>query len=180
MAQQDMGLFVPNTFLFNLQQINDIENIDPTLKKLLVQLYEDLNTMALALNVKTTGLYDTTDEFVTGSVFFPDPANLNNDALRQEYRKVINFGALPDTTTKPVAHGITVNTSFRPTDIYGVAYDTANMIAIPLNYVSNGAGPAGTTGNIEVWMDAMNINVDTTVNATNFDQCIIVIEYLHF
>lgn len=47
------------------------------------------------------------------------------------YRKVINFGALPDSTTKNVAHG--VNNIGDITHIYGVAYSSDKM-TIPLPY----------------------------------------------
>ena len=47
------------------------------------------------------------------------------------YRKVVNFGALPNATTKKVAHG--VNNIGDITHIYGVAHSSAKM-TIPLPY----------------------------------------------
>ena len=47
------------------------------------------------------------------------------------YRKVVNFGALPNATTKNVAHG--VNNIGDITHIYGVAHSSAKM-TIPLPY----------------------------------------------
>ena len=48
------------------------------------------------------------------------------------YRKVVNFGALPNATTKEVAHG--VNNIGDITHIYGVAHSSDRKMDIPLPY----------------------------------------------
>lgn len=181
-GSENRGLFVPTTYSWDISRLEQIENLDPQLKQLLSRLYENINQISLTLNKKMSGVYDNTQEFVTGNTFFPNPAfssiTANIASPRQEFRSVINFGALPNAVTKSFAHNLILNSSWRFTNIYASATDTTNLIGIPIPYVSNG-GLVGA-GPVEIWVDSINININTTVNMTNFDQCIVVIEYLKY
>jgi len=91
------GLFVPTTNVWDVSEIYSLEGIKPEFKELLVRLYQNINNLSLALNLKDTGYY-TEEEFVTGQVFFPNPSlsstTQQTPTFRQTFRKVINFVSL--------------------------------------------------------------------------------------
>ena len=68
------GAFVPNTFIWDVQQLQQVDLNSPEFKELLVRLYQNLNLMANVINVKETGMYPL-EEFNTGNSWFPNPAN---------------------------------------------------------------------------------------------------------
>lgn len=70
------------------------------------------------------------------------------------YRKTIDVGALPNTTTTTDAHGISGVTSTSFKRIYGIAQN--GTIAIPL--------PGGNVGVTVVSADSTNINITTSAN----------------
>lgn len=126
-----------------------------------------------ALNDKEIGQY-ATDEIVTGQKWFT-PGNANQ--VRYVYRKVIDFGALPNATTKSVAHGISTSQNTRFTRIYGTSTDPgASSItsAIPIPYVD----PGTLANGIELNVDATNVNVTTAVNYSAYTTTYIVLEYV--
>src|SRR5690606_37364445 len=93
------GLFVPTTNVWDPSPIFQLPESEE-LKLLLVRLYQNLNTVSLALNLKESGYYDT-QEFVTGKVLFPNP-DLNSSSQttpiwRPICRITVDFGALPNT-----------------------------------------------------------------------------------
>jgi hypothetical protein len=136
-------------------------------------MYQNLNLMANVLNVKDTGYYNTL-EYVCGQLYFPDPA-ITDQIFRQVFRTVIDFGALPNTATKSVAHNLTFTPSTLFTRIYGTATDTTGITGIPLPYASPTAA-----NNIELSVDATNVNVTAGSNRTNFNKCVIILEYLKY
>lgn len=170
------GMFVASTNVWDVTQLYTTDVTTPEFKELLVRLYQNINLISLALNLKDTGYYTLT-EFVNGQAFFPNPTlsstTAANPVFRQVFRKVINFGALPNTATKSVAHGITITNTFTFTRIYGAASDTTGMNYIPLPYAS----PV-LANNIELNVDAINVNVTTGSNRTNFNECYIILEYI--
>ena len=171
----NFGSFVPTTFVWEIQQLQS-SNIDPNIKDILVRLYQNLNQMALVLNTKDSAIYDLS-EFLTGQVYFPDPT-LNSTTpqaptQRQTYRLVINFGALPNTATKSVAHGLTIQGNWTFTRIYGVATNpSTGFIPIPYASVTDAAH------NVELYIDATNVNIKTGIDLTAYTICYVVIEYL--
>lgn len=88
------------------------------------------------------------------------------------YRKVIDFGALPNATRKNVAHGI--SNLGRVCKFDCTAIDTANAIGFPppmpisLN---------NTTSNLIVIFDATNISFNTGGNLSNYTDCKAILEY---
>jgi hypothetical protein len=153
----ELGSFVSNT---------QTQNVSAT-----------LNQMSLVLNTKDTGYYPLT-EFVCGQLYFPDPtltsASTTTPVWRQVFRKVINFGALPNTATKTVAHGITITATTSFTRIYGVATDPSTSF-LPLPYSSATANDV-----IEVWVDATNVNIKVGKDRSGYTTCYVVLEYLKF
>lgn len=170
------GIFVPTTNVWDVSQIYDIDVTSPQFKELLVRLYQNINNISVALNLKDSGYY-VTDSFVNGQLYFPNPIYNSGTAVnatyRQVFRIVINFGALPNAGIKTVPHGLIVNNQYTFTRIYGTASDTTGFNYIPLPYAS-----ATGADNIELSVDATNVIVETTTNRTNFNVTYIVLEYI--
>lgn len=171
------GAFVATTNIYDVSQLYDTDFNDPdAIRELLVRLYQNLNLMANVLNVKDTGMYQVT-EFVNGQLFYSNPnfnsTTANQPALRQVLRKVINFGALPNTTTKSIAHNITCTAATTFTRIYGCATNPSNAY-IPLPYSSAN----NVAHNIELFADTTNVNVTTGSNYSTYTTTYIVLEYL--
>ena len=173
-AQSNPGLFVPTTYIWDVARVNDVDVNTPEFKELLVRLYQNLNSMAIALNWKDTGFY-LQEEFVNGQIYFPSPTLSSTTAQsptnRQVFRKVVNFGVLPNTAAKSVAHGLTITSGYSFTRIYGTATNPSTQF-IPLPYAS-------TTGDtIELSVDATNVTVTTVSNKSAFTTTYIVLEYI--
>lgn len=164
------GFFLPTTASIDVSRINEVDVNSPEFKQLLVQLYQFLNQSALAINNKPSG-YFLDQEFNCGSLYFKSGSSTPFD-LRPVFRKVIDCGALPNNATKSVAHGITVTSSFVFTKIYGAATDPSTDF-IPLPYASSTAAE-----NIELSVDATNVNITTGNDRTGFTTTYVVLEYL--
>ena len=175
---QNYGSFVPTTNIWDATFIQDIDVNSPEFKELLIRLYQNLNLMALTLNTKDSGLY-TNDEFVNGQLYFPNPAlsssTTTNPSARNVYRKVINFGALPNTATKSVLHDIPITAGYSFTRIYGAASDQVGLTYLPLPFVD-----AAGTDNIQLDVDQFDINITTTSDRTNYTVTYVIVEYLKF
>lgn len=183
--QNQVGAFVPTSFIWDVARVGEIEVNSPEFKELLVRLYQNLANIANVLNIKDSGYYNVL-EFVNGQLFFPNPLfdsqTLETTSFRQVLRKVINFGQLPNTGTKSVAHGIICKafsvgppiipgTSF--TRIYGAASDQTGLTYIPLPYAS-----PTLANNIELNVDSTNVNITTGSNRSNYLISYIILEYL--
>lgn len=175
-SQANTGMFVPETYIWDIAQLQSIEVTSPAFKELLVRLYQNMNYIAIALNQKDTGVYPLA-EFVNSQSWFPNPATsaatARQPAYRGDYRIVINFGQLPNNATTSVAHGLSPTTSWTFTRIWACASDPAGMNYIPIPFASNTAGDS-----IELSVDATNVNITTGSNRTNFTVCYVVLEYL--
>jgi hypothetical protein len=174
------GLFLPTTQLIDTQAISQNETIDDNFKQVMIRIVQAFNDYAYAINLKDTGMYNLT-EFVTGQVYFPNPALTSTTAqapvFRQVFRSVVNFGALPNTANKAVAHGLTITANTTFTAIYATATNTAAVfpvvasIPIPITFAA--------TGNIiDLRVDSTNVNIETTFNATAYNVCYVVLEYI--
>jgi hypothetical protein len=171
----DYGSYIPTTQVWDVSEIYETEVTSPQFKELIVRLYQNINSQSLSVNGKDAGVYDTS-EFVNGQTFFPNPTLTSSSTTtatqRQVFRMVVNFGALPNTGTKTVAHGLTINSGFTFTRIYGTASDP-NGNYIPLPYASPTA-----VNNIELKVDGTNVTIITGSNRSNFTVTYIVLEYL--
>ena len=161
MASDNTGLFLPTTMMLP----DDNEEMK-------IRLYQYLNNIAMATNLKDTASYSL-EEFLCGQVFFPDPTILPGAAnyliKRGAYRKVVDFGQLPNTATKSVAHDITIFNTFSFTRIYATASNPVGLTFFPI---------PGNGCNITV--DATNVNITTTANMTAYTKCYCILEYLKF
>lgn len=172
-----VGSFIPTTQVWDVAQLYETEVNSPEFKELLVRMYQQINNIAVSINTRDAGYYDT-QEFVNGQLLFPNPA-LNSStstypAYRQIFRIVINFGALPNTATKSVPHGITITPTTTFTRIYGTANDTTGNSYIHIPYSSATA----VANNIELNVDATNVNITTGSNRTNYTITYVVLEYV--
>lgn len=138
--------------------------------------------IARAVNIRDIASYDTT-ELMTGQQFFASSSQTVVEPLpkRYSFRTTVNFGALPNNSTKSVAHNIQgidpgTNSTFSFTRIYGTATNptTGSFKAVPIPYVN-----VGTPGDgIEIWVDATNVNIKTTTANWTAFSAIVVLEYL--
>ena len=129
------------------------------------------------MNLKDSGYYDTL-EFVNSQLFFPNPALSSQTAqtpvYRQVYRKVINFGALPNAGAKSVNHNIPVTIGYSFTRIYATATNPSTQF-IPIPYAS-----ASGTDNIELSVSPTQVTITTASDRTAFTITYVVVEYLKF
>lgn len=174
-SQLNPGSFVPITDVFDVSTIQDLDINSAEFKEFLVRVRQNINDIAMVLNTKNSGYYYQ-QEFVDGNIFFPNPSLSSTTPQaptpRQEYRKVINFGALPNTTSKAVAHGITFNANTTVTRLYASATDPSTSY-IPIPYAS-----PTLANNIELSMDGTNVTITTGSDRTGYTICYVVIEYL--
>jgi len=168
------GLFVPSTNVWDVGRLQEIEVTSPEFKELLVRLYQNVNNISLALNLKDSAYY-AEEEFVNGQSFPPNPTVVGESPQpsRQVFRKLIDFGALPNTGVKTVAHNIAITSTFNFTRIYGCASDQTGLSFIPLPYAS-----PTLANNIELSVDATNVIVTTGSNRSNYTVTWVILEFL--
>lgn len=169
------GVSIPTTYSFDVGEIYALD-IDDAQKETFVRLYQNLNRMLLALSVKENGFYPL-NQIVNGQQFFPNSSDSYMQPInyRDVFRVVINFGALPNATTKSVAHGISVNAGTTFTSIYACASDTTGFNYIPIPYAS-----PTLVNNIELKVDATNVTIITGSNRSNFNVCYVVLNFMKY
>lgn len=158
MADQSVnnsGYYIPTTFIYKAQQIQKANANSPEFKDLLVSLYQDINSIVLAVNASTKGNYFI-NEFNTGQLLYNPTNDLNN--LRPIMRTTVAFGALPATGSKVVAHGITdIGTTYSLVKCYGSATNPAGWAGLPIPFSSATA----LANNLELTVDATNVTITT-------------------
>lgn len=176
-SQLNPGNLISTTFVWNTSEIFSLK-INPDIQQLLVKLYTNLNNMTLALNLKDTGYY-VLEEFLNGQLFFPDPTLNSTTAAtptdRPVFRKVINFGTLPNTTSTSVAHNIDITSGYSFTRIYGAATNTGKTSFIPLPYAS-----PTLTENISLEITNTNVVITTGSDRTSYTTCYVIVEYIKY
>lgn len=176
----EAGIFLPTTDVFDRSIIDQINVNSKDFRDFLVRLYQATNNIALVANIKDSGYYIET-EFINGQLWFENKSlsvttsNSKTPDYRQVFRKVIDFGALPNATSKSVAHGLTANSDLTFTRIYGTASDTTGFTYLPIPYASQVAA----NNSIELSLDNTNVVIDTgAVDRTAYDTCYVVMEYI--
>lgn len=119
------------------------------------------------VNTKTGGLYQPTELSNSEQFFTPS----NPQKQRNVYRMTVDFGPLPNNTTKTISHGINFTSEFALTKVYGASSDPTGLQYIPLPYVS----VAGNS--IELLITSSTVTIITNSNRSNFKITYIVIEY---
>lgn len=184
MAQADnilqyLGEYVPSTEIW--QVVQELSTANPgsdQFKELIVRLALIVNRVNLAVNTKETGIYDNSREFITSGQYFPNPTFFSGTPQepdpRMVYRTVINFGVLPAAAgTKSVPHNIVCTAATSFVRIYATATDPVGLNYIPIPYAS----PV-LANNIELSVDATNVNITVGVNRSAFTICYVVLEYI--
>ncbi len=167
---------IPTTDVYDVDVIYSLDVQSTEFKEFLVRLRQSTNNIAIAVNFRDAGYY-VEQLFNCGQVFFPNKALSSNTrqtpTYRSVYRIVVDFGALPNTGIKSVAHNIpNIDTNVTFTRIYATATDPVTFVGIPIpnSFVA--------TGNIvDISIDAVNANITTNWNASNFTRCVVIIEY---
>ena len=175
-SQSNPGAFVPLTNIWDVQQLYSTDVNTPEFKELLVRLYQNINNIALVLNIKDSGYYSN-QEFLNGQLFFPNTLQ-NNDPLdspdfRQVFRTTVNFGALPNAGTISIPHNIDVNNGYTLTRMYGAATNTSSTSFLPIPYAS-----PTLNKNIELNADDTNVNITTAIDYSGYTTCYCILEYL--
>ena len=84
------------------------------------------------------------------------------------YRKVVNFGTLPNATTKSVEHGISNVLYFKT--ITGMATNNDNFLPLPFMYENNAAN------SIRLLANKTNITIGASTNRSSFS-AYVILEY---
>lgn len=167
---------LPTTLSIDVQRLYSVDVNSQDFKNLLVSIALDINKIMVAVNSKATINYST-NEVATGCTFYPDPAldstTNRSPSQRQILSKTINFGTLPNNTTKSVAHGIDWTSNFLLIGVRGAATNASKTKGISLGYSSPVA-----VENISLWADDTNVNVKTGMDRTEFTDTNIFIEFI--
>ncbi len=178
-SQSNFGSFVPTTNIWEIQQLQSL-SIDPQLKELLVRLYQNVNVITLSVNTRDAGYY-VQQEFLNGQIYFPDPlldsTTPQSPTMRQVFRMVVNFGALPNATTKSVAHNIEISTiiptKYSFTRIYATATKPDQTSFIPIPYAS-----PTDANEIELKVTNTDVTIITAIDYSAYTICYVVLEYI--
>lgn len=123
-------------------------------------LYQDI---ASTTNTKVGGVYVPIEKLTSAQYFIASNPQKN----RAVYRMVVDFGALPNTTNKSVAHNISGwNNQYRLVQSYGGATDPTGISAIPV-----------PNDNIFLEINATNVIITTTADYSAYTETTVVIEY---
>jgi hypothetical protein len=171
-APSNQGASLPSNYIWDIQEIQQV-NVDPRLKELLIRLYQNLNIMALTINMKDTAIYQLI-EVMNGQSYFPNPLNNSTTPVaasnRTVFRKTFLINNMGASAT--ILHNITVTSLTTFTRIYGVANDTSGNNYYPIPWAS----AAGAT-NIEIKVNATQI-VITNNSTITFSTVYVVLEYI--
>ena len=173
----EISASLPTTSNIDIQRLYSTDVNSTEFKELLVRLWQIVNKISVTTNMKDTGYYTET-EFINSQFYFPDPtlaaAGDTNPRHHPVYRTVVNFGALPDTALKQVAHGITFTDTTIFTRLYGAASDkTATTVPLKIRHYI----PIPQS-NIELSVDDTYVNITTSDDKTAYTECYVVLEYL--
>ncbi len=159
--------FQPQVYLFPEQYNDDFR----------LQLRKYLNNIAIALNSKENGFY-LEDETPTAGLFIPiaTPKSSANVKFRPMFRTVVDFGALPNNTTKTVPHGIITTEDFSIIKLQGGATEPGvstinSALALPADGIPNNA-------RVSLEIDATDVIIKTSMNRSSYTRTFIVIEYI--
>lgn len=132
-------------------------------------LNEKTKDISNAINIRQIGWF-LDEELLTGQQWFP--GTTNNQAFRSVFRTVIDFGALPNTSTKSVAHQVTIDANFSLTNLYLAATDPIGLTGFSLqNFANSGA-------DIVLSYTSTDVVVTTGSDYSNYTTSFVVMEYI--
>ena len=132
-----------------------------------IEIYQKINEMINTINNKDSAIYSNEQFYTCGKWY------INNDPRTpaQLMRKVISFGALPNTATRSIPH-----------ELNGANPINADWIVIPIAGRSFNPAAGFTTAifgpYIEVTTDYTNINITTTLDYSAFTTTEIILLYI--
>ena len=151
--------FLPTTLI-----LPDLSNA----KEFNYVLTDFLKKMIAAINDKDIAQY-VRQEVQNGQKYFePNSAN----TFRGIYRKVIEFGALPNIATKDINHEITVTATTRFTRIYATA-NRPDTSFFPIAF----GNPLGVS-DISIEITPTVVRIVTTIDYSAYTDVFVVLEYL--
>ncbi len=172
--QSNTGLFIPTTNIYEIEDIQSKGLDKELIRNILVHLYQDMNNVAIALNLKDSAYYFN-EEFMNGQVLFPNPNLIyTNNAGRQIFRTVVDFGVLPNAAMKSYPHNIEITNTTTFTRIYATASDPINFSYLPIPYSS----ASSVANNIEISVDSVNVNITTGVDLSAYTTTYVILEYV--
>jgi hypothetical protein len=131
------------------------------------ELREEVNdiyqSVVSSVNSKIGGLY-VPQEKVNSEQYFDKN---NPQRFKNVYRMVVDFGALPNTTSKSVEHNIPGwNSEFKLTSAWGGATDPTAKTALPI-----------PNDGITLLINEADVIITTTSNLSSYTFCTVVVEY---
>lgn len=142
-------------------------------------LIEYLKIISNAVNIREIGWF-LEEELLSGQQFFPGTtSSLDDQQFRSVFRKVVDFGALPNAGTKSVPHGITVTANTSLVQLYAAATQPL-VVAPPQPFMGIPIPFSSPTlnENIKITMDGTNINITTAINYSTYTRCFVSIHYI--
>lgn len=167
----DIGAFLPTTPIFDEAQVRKLDVQSNEFKEFLVNLIKNLNNIALVTNVKETGLYFPVTQFVTGGVYFPNPALTSATPQAPTNRQVVRDTvfwdkAFPNNGSDTEPHGIPFDSLLLGVHVYGCATNPGVSFAPIPNQ------------DIRLTISTTNIEITTTSDYSAYTKGLFVIEYL--
>ncbi len=132
------------------------------LEKQLANFHVQTNT---AVNQRTIGTFDT-NVVPDGERWFA----LGNTKLRDGFRVVIPFGAIPAGATVILNHNIPFINTF--TRIYGVATISTGWVPIPFSNVT------AITNQIEISVNTTQVGISNGATAPNIISAVAILEFI--
>ena len=169
-ANAGMGNYVQQTPLFEIARLQQVDIKSEEFKQLLVQLYQQVNNIALELNSKDTGYYINQEVNISSILYNLTSSNPQNQ--RPIYRKTFFTGVI-NAGVNNIPHGLTITATWDFVKILGAAKNTAGGIYIPLPYVSVAATP------VQVSVNNVNIVINNASGVV-YDSGYITLEFVKF
>lgn len=145
-----------NQLAISIELPRDLEGLRESVN----DLYQDI---ASTVNTKEGAVYVPIEKLTSGQYFTPGNPQKN----RAVYRMVVDFGALPNSATKTVAHNIVGwNDQYRLVRAYGASTDPANLEALPI-----------PNDGIFLKNNVTDVIVTTTADFSAFTETTVVLEY---
>ncbi len=132
-------------------------------------LAEQFKKISEAVNVREIGWF-LDEELLSGKQFIP--GTNNPQEFRTILRKVVDCGPLPNNGTKTIPHGITVDSNFTLTGLYGVATDSVGLTSFSFPFATIVANAV-----VQLYIDSTNIQISDLVNYSNYTRVFVFIEY---
>jgi len=168
-----VSLLLPTTKELDASEIYETDVSSDEFKELIVRLYQAINSISIAVNSKDSG-YLPNQESISGVLLFGTTVSSNGQLqYRPGYRVAINCGALPNTGSNSIAHGISIGANYRLIKLYGGATTATATSMIPLPFAS-----PTLSENIKLEATGTNIVITTGSNRSSYTTSYVVMEYV--